>query len=308
MAEPRFAHRSFPWQNGPMTSESADPVRSPRLLLVGAGHAHLFVLEGLALGRRGAAPRAALVAPAAGHAYSGMIPGLLGGRYRPEELTFDLATLARRAGAELVTGVASGIDPAGKLVTLSDGRRLPYDVVSFAIGGVAAGLLELGNTVTQVHPGGLRLAGGETLRADLVVWAAGAASPPWFRKSGLATDPDGFLLVDDALRSVSHPEVFGSGDAVTLRDHPDTPRTGVHAVRQGPILRVNLGRALAGAAPEHHRHYHPPRRTLALVNTGDGAAILSYGGIAVTGWWAMLLKDRIDRRFMRRFSAAGPGT
>ena len=112
MADPRFAHRSFPWQNGPMTSESADPARSPRLLLVGAGDAHLFVLEGLALGRPGA---------------------------------------ALRAGAELVTGVASGIDPAGRLVGLSDGRRLPYDVVSFAIGGVTAGL-DLPGVREFAHP------------------------------------------------------------------------------------------------------------------------------------------------------------
>jgi selenide,water dikinase len=221
------------------------------------------------------------------------------------------------AGVEIALGIRERLRRAGQAearITLVDREtRVAHDRAAACGREILAALsrgridLELGNAVTQAHPAGLRLAGGETLRADLVVWAAGAASPPLFRKSGLATDPDGFLLVDDALRSVSHPEVFGSGDAVTLRDHPGTPRTGVHAVRQGPILRDNLRRALAREAPERLRHYHAPRRTLALVNTGDGAAILSYGGIAVTGRWAMLLKDRIDWRFMRRFSAAGPG-
>jgi selenide,water dikinase len=56
-----------------------------------------------------------------------------------------------------------------------------------------------------------------------------------------------------------------------------------------------------GDGGEHFRRYRPQPRSLVLINTGDGRAILSYGSIALTGRWVMRLKDRIDRRFMRRF-------
>ena len=55
-----------------------------RLVLLGGGHAHLFVLEGVAHGAfKGA--EVTLVSPVDCHVYSGMIPGMLAGRYRPEE-------------------------------------------------------------------------------------------------------------------------------------------------------------------------------------------------------------------------------
>jgi len=76
-------------------------------------------------------------------------------------------------------------------------------------------------------------------------------------------------------------------------------KAGVYAVRQGPVLRDNLADA-AGGRPVRRR-FHPQRRFLALLNTGDGRAIFSYGGVAATGRWAMALKDRIDRRFVSRF-------
>ncbi|HEU5039409.1 MAG TPA: hypothetical protein VFT84_01230 [Gemmatimonadales bacterium] len=98
---------------------------------------------------------------------------------------------------------------------------------------------------------------------------------------------------------MSHPSVFASGDAAALEGHPDLAKAGVYAVRQGPVLRDNLLAALGGRRPR--RRFRPQRRFLALLNTGDGRAILSYGDIAATGGWAMALKDRIDRRFMARF-------
>ena len=43
-----------------------------------------------------------------------------------------------------------------------------------------------------------------------------------------------------------------------------------------------------------------PTEAVVLARTGDGRAILSWGQVAAAGRWAMALKDRIDRRFMRR--------
>ncbi|HEX5387052.1 MAG TPA: FAD-dependent oxidoreductase [Gemmatimonadales bacterium] len=369
-----------------------------RLVLLGGGHAHLFVLEGLARGLFGPVD-ATLVSPVRHQAYSGMVPGLIGGRYRTEELSFDLEATTARAGVTFVCSRARRILPAEREVELEDGRRIGYDLLSVAtgstvrgtdlpgvrehalvvkpidraevivpaleqaaaehgsalrvvvVGGGAAGaevalalrarlrtlsaaasarvaLLESGSEVVpdrapaarrkvrralalngielklgaQVHAvdgRGATLADGSTVPMHLLVWAAGAGPSDLLRASALETDARGFLLVDDRLRSLSDPRIFAAGDAATLAAYPATPKAGVYAVREGPVLRDNLAAACHGRDPS--RSYSPQHRFLALFNTGDGRAILSYGPLALRARWAMRLKDRIDRRFMRRF-------
>lgn len=160
--------------------------------------------------------------------------------------------------------------------------------------------MQLGRRVTHVDEGRLRFADGTSIAAQWIVWATGAAAPPWLRTSGLALDAAGFVLVDATLRSVSHSAVYAAGDVATVRDHPH-PKSGVYAVRQGPPLFANLMRALDGEAP---RPWTPQPRTLALLSTGDGAAIASWGRFAATGAWAWRWKDRIDRGFMARYRGA----
>ncbi|OLF19643.1 oxidoreductase [Actinophytocola xanthii] len=74
-----------------------------------------------------------------------------------------------------------------------------------------------GARVVEVLPDGVALAGGAHLAADTVVWATGFTVPRLAAESGLAVDEHGRLLVDDTLRSVSHPDVYGVGDAAAVR-------------------------------------------------------------------------------------------
>ncbi|MGI9181890.1 MAG: NAD(P)/FAD-dependent oxidoreductase [Longimicrobiaceae bacterium] len=105
----------------------------PRLLLVGCGHAHLFVLEALARGKL-AGVRPTLVSPADEYFYSGMIPGVLAGCYRPEQARLRPPPLARAAGAEWVQGRVTRVDAATRRVHLQEGGTLPYDLLSLDIG------------------------------------------------------------------------------------------------------------------------------------------------------------------------------
>jgi selenide,water dikinase len=64
------------------------------------------------------------------------------------------------------------------------------------------------------------------------------------------------------------------------------------------VLDANLRAALRGA---RLRHYAPQRDFLTLVNLGDREALGAKWGVAFHGKSVWHLKDRIDRRFMRRF-------
>jgi len=151
--------------------------------------------------------------------------------------------------------------------------------------------------VVAVFGGGVELERGERAEAQATVWASGASAPSWLSASGLATDPAGFVAVGDTLQSSSHPEIFAAGDCATFVGGRGT-RSGVIAVRQGPVLARNLRRALAGAAPERFRE---PERTLALISCGNRYAVASWDRFALEGAWVWRWKDRIDRRFVERY-------
>lgn len=151
--------------------------------------------------------------------------------------------------------------------------------------------------VARVGEASLDLADGRSVAFDALIWATGAGAQPWLGESGLACR-DGFIEVDACLRSTSHAQVFAAGDAASHAGMP-WPKSGVIAVRQGPILAENLLRAMRGQ-PLHA--YHAQRSHLALISTGRRHAIACWRGMAWQGDWVWRWKDAIDRRFIERFS------
>jgi selenide,water dikinase len=165
-------------------------------------------------------------------------------------------------------------------------------------------VVHTGSAVAQVDAQALQTASGEVLAMDEVVWVTQAGGAPWLAQTGLTLDPDGFIEVNHFLQSVNNPRVFAAGDIASMVDHP-LEKAGVFAVRQGKPLAQNLRRALAGLPLVAYR---PQRSWLALISTGDRRAVASRGrwslgngrGLVSTALWH--IKDRIDRRFMARFS------
>jgi len=147
---------------------------------------------------------------------------------------------------------------------------------------------------------GITLPTGTELAADCIVAATGGVPPDWLAASGLALAADGFLAVGPGQQSTSHPQVFAAGDVASRIDAPHG-RSGVYAVRAGPVLGVNLARALAGQEP---LPYQPQKRSLYLLATGPKEAIVSWGGLSARCRLAWRWKDWLDRRFLRKYDLA----
>jgi selenide,water dikinase len=151
--------------------------------------------------------------------------------------------------------------------------------------------------VIRVEPGALVLADGRRIAFDAALWVTEAGAAPWLADTGLPLTEGGFVAIDETLRSPADPRVFAAGDVATMLAHP-REKAGVYAVRQGPPLAANLRRALAG---KRLRRAVPQRCGLALIGAGDRRAVASRGPFAAKGAYLWRLKERIDRRWMRRY-------
>jgi len=275
----------------------------PRVLIVGGGAAGselAFTLDAR-LRARGLAPQITVVSGAAE-----LLEGM------PERARRRLAREAARRGIDLL--------PERRVIRVEKGAVLTTRIRD-------------DSGPTSRPPSGDGEARTECLEADLVVWATGAAphafpldetdghlggeaggtlggDPAGDADRAIGADPDteagtalvrddrGFLAIRETLQAVGHDTVFAVGDCARLVDHPWVPRAGVYAVRQGPVLERNLRAWLAGRSLER---YVPQRDFLALLHLGQGRALASKWGRAAAGAPLLWLKDRIDRRFMRRF-------
>ncbi|TVP89520.1 MAG: pyridine nucleotide-disulfide oxidoreductase [Pseudomonadaceae bacterium] len=356
-------------------------VKSP-FIMSGAGHSNLLVLRQWL--EQGYTPPTGsiLVSPDPAAWYSGMLPGLIAGRFNLADCSLPLDPLCTRLNLRLLESDITAFTADTKTLTLASGLQLQGDIISFnvgsqpapiatdnslplipvkpfpvfikqwqhwrqdstpqhisIIGGGAAAFeiaLALATSLPQCsvnllcagsllagHPNnlvrrarswlhqqriGLRehcrishIAAKQLWRGDqslgsseAIILATGASAHPWQANSGLTTDQRGFISIDQQLRSTSHPQVFASGDCASLTG---TKKSGVYAVRQGPILAHNLRALLQGA---ELRHYQPQEQTLALLATGDGGALMSYGRWSAGGKLFGLWKDHLDLGFMRR--------
>lgn len=145
------------------------------LVLIGGGHTHALVLR-----RWGMAPlpgvRLTVINPGATAPYSGMLPGFVAGHYDRDDLDIDLVQLARFAGARIIVGHATALDPVARTVTVA-GRvgTVAYDVASVDI-GITSNMPDLPGFETHgipAKPLGRFASAWESYRAD-----AGARGGP----------------------------------------------------------------------------------------------------------------------------------
>jgi NADH dehydrogenase FAD-containing subunit len=198
----------------------------------------------------------------------------------------------------------NGATPA---VTLVAGNGLlqgfPARVRHLAVASLAARRIAIfeGVRVESFDNRCAALTDGRTIAFDFAFVAVGVRPPALFRESGIPVGEDGGMSVNGYLQSTAHPQLFGGGDCISVEGHT-VAKVGVHAVRQNPILKHNLEVALDGG---EMKRFTPNPDYMLIMNMGDGKGIMWKKSLVLNGGLAFLLKDFIDRRFMKRFQVSG---
>jgi pyridine nucleotide-disulfide oxidoreductase family protein len=210
------------------------------LLLVGAGHAHAVLLAEFARQPLFGA-RLTLVAPHRAQLYSGMIPGVIAGHYRPDEARMDIARLAERAFAEFVQGEVESIDAAARKVRLKGGRELAYGYASLNVGSrveaMLPGAAEHAVAVRPFEEFMRRLATAKVREVAVIGGgAAGAEVAMAIRHHGA-----GVTLYSDRM---AFAPALGRRVAAALRRQGVDYRQGIaaDAIEPGPVVRTGASR------------------------------------------------------------------
>lgn len=232
---------------------------------------------------------------------------------RLETLAPQLADLAALSQSPRVAIVGAG--PTGVELAATTAVRLgrPAEVVLYGRGprlleglpGRAGRLaaralaergveLALGTAVTAVASDHVEVAGA-CRPADAVVLATGLVAPPVLERLGIG-DARG-VPTSATLQHPDHPEVFAVGDGAHFLPRP-LPALGVYGVRAAPVLVAGL-RAFHTGQPQPA--FRPQRRSLQVLELGDGEALAVRAPVVWRGRSALALKRRIDRRWLHRY-------
>lgn len=211
------------------------------------------------------------------------------------------------AGTELAFAIAHRFsrENLGRArITLLGGNNQPLSGLPAGLRKRALSLLKdrgiaylPGQRAVEFLPGSICLSDNTHMASDASLVVTGAAAPAWPSHSGLACDSHGFIRVTPTLQCVSDPWLFAAGDVAAYAS--PRPKSGVFAVRAGPVLANNLRARCSGRAL---RGWSPQVTALYLISTGTRHALAAWGPIHASGEWLWRWKDRIDRRFVQRFS------
>jgi NADH dehydrogenase len=142
--------------------------------------------------------------------------------------------------------------------------------------------------VEAVDETGVRLRGGERLRARTVAWAAGIRGAALGARLGVPLGRGGRVPVLPTLQLDGHPEVFVIGDLALVEGAETLPQVAQPAIQQGRSVADNLVRELAGLGPRPFR-YHDPG-TMATIGRNRAVAVVL--GVQLAGrlaWWMWLV-------------------
>ena len=105
--------------------------------------------------------------------------------------------------------------------------------------------VRLATTIREVTPDSVVVDGGEVLRSDLTVWAAGVAAPASAADWGLPQGKGGRIVTSADLRVKGQERIFAIGDIGLVEDAP-LPQLAQPAIQTGRHAAAQVKRLLAG--------------------------------------------------------------
>ena len=200
----------------------------------------------------------------------------------------------RRCGGVFVVGMNEQLTPGYPVFARAIGRHMERRGISLLLGSA---VVEVGSDRVVLENGAAPLISEAVLAIGVRAWEGLALS-------GLAVDERGFVKINGMLQSISHPEVFASGDCAHLDINGGVLRkAGVYAVRQASALAGNLAAAMGGGRMSG---WKGGGAALAIVADGLGGAVAHRNGRTVEGKWVWKWKDHLDRSFMRKVNGKRP--
>jgi len=171
----------------------------------------------------------------------------------------ELAAELYRSFREIVTYGLDHIDPEKDVrIILVEAAERILPALAPRISEIALAFLErlhvvvrTGARVSAVEPEGVRLASGEFIPSELVVWSAGVKGPDFLRdQDGLEVNRINQLIVRPTLQTTRDPNIFAIGDCAACPrpgyEAPVPPRAQA-AHQQASHLRREIVRRLHGA-------------------------------------------------------------
>jgi NADH dehydrogenase len=154
-----------------------------------------------------------------------------------------------------------------------------------------------GSRVEAVLPHGVRLASGEEIEAELVVWAAGVKAPDFLRDLGLETNRINQIVVHQTLQSTRDENVFAIGDCSACpwpggrAEGRLVPPRAQAAHQQASHMLGQIRRRLAGKPLKPYRY----RDFGSLVSLGEYSTVgnlmgsLVGGNLWIEGYFARMM-------------------
>jgi NADH dehydrogenase len=162
-----------------------------------------------------------------------------------------------------------------------------------------------GRRVAKVLPGAVELETGELVESDACLWTTGVKVSPLAGESGVTVDDRGLIVVDAALRSVSHPDIHAIGDAAAIRlawgELHGTCQSGLPTAQHtaDTIARLSRGKQ---AKPFRFGYYHQP------ISLGRRDAVIGFThadetprGMYLKGRAAVIYKEMVSSSPVQMF-------
>ena len=114
----------------------------------------------------------------------------------------------------------------------------------------------------------------------------------------LAEGAGGRILTDRTLRVQGSEQIFAAGDTADVGGE-NYRAIGVHAVKQGVVLRQNIMSLLKGSALQEYKPY--PAHPL-IISNGPDHAFFVLRRIMFDGRWAAILKHILDMNWLEKYT------